>query len=179
MFDAERGKNMKNELSKEYLIMRDIICKYHPIYKGNRRALKNPSHYNVERLVEETMALVGKRYKYIDAAHCDFSDGTDSKTSSIRYDRKNNTCTGLIGNVVSPGGTKKKGALRLVIYNAFTKELMYYFIPKKAWSKMNISIHPTTKMGRLFYCYNRRTNSITKFEGYECKDFVDLAKRKN
>ena len=165
-------------ITKEYLIMRDIVCKYHPDYKSSRKAIKNAHHYNVELLVEETMAAIGK-YKYIDAAHHDFSDGSDSKTASIRNSTTGSSGVGEICNVISPGGSSKKGALRVVIYNSITQKLMYFFLPKKIWSKLNINIHPTTNIGRLFFTYNKKTSSIRKFVGYECKDFIELAKRKS
>ena len=165
-------------LSKEYLIMRDIVCKYHPTYKGSRKALQNAHHFNIELLVEETLAAVGG-YRYIDAAHCDFSDGSDSKTASIRYNVHSNNGSGEIPNVISPGGNHKKGALRIVIYNAITQSLMYYFLPKNFWSKVNINIHPTTNMGRIFFNYSLKTGHINKFLGYECASFEELATRKS
>jgi len=165
-------------VTKEYLIMRDIVCKYHPDYKGSRKAVKNAHHYNVELLVEETMAYVGK-YKFIDGDHCDFSDGSDSKTVTIRYKDKNQyTGIGEISNVISPGGSEKQGALRIVAYNSITQSLMYYFLPKKHWSKLNINIHPTTNLGRLFFNYSVKSDTVKKFIGFECKDFATLAKQK-
>jgi hypothetical protein len=167
----------KIEITKEYLIMCDIVCKYHPDYKGSRRAIKNAHHYNVERLVEETMAHVGK-YKFIDSDHCDFSDGSDSKTASIRLSPTGSSGIGTIGNVISAGGISKKGALRLVIYNSITQTLMYYFLPKKMWDKLKINVHPTTNFGRIFFTFSIKEGVIKKFVGYQCKDFAALAKRK-
>jgi hypothetical protein len=164
-------------ITKEYLIMRDIVCKYHPDYKGSRKAIKNCHHYNVELLVEETMAYVGK-YKFIDGDHCDFSDGSDSKTSSIRLTSNGSSGSGELSNVISPGGTSKKGALRVVIYNSITQTLMYYFLPKSAWNNLKINIHATTNMGRLFFTYSIKDGLIKKFAGYECKDLATLAKQK-
>ena len=164
-------------VTKEYLIMRDIVCKYHPDYKGSRKAIKNAHHYNVELLVEETMAHVGK-YKFIDGDHCDFSDGSDSKTASIRFTANRTSGSGEISNVISAGGESKKGALRVVIYNAITQSLMYYFLPKSAWNNLTINIHPTTNLGRLFFTYNLKEHVIKKFIGFECKDFATLAKQK-
>lgn len=168
---------MAATITKEYLIMRDIVCKFHPDYKGSRKAAKNAHHYNVERLVEETMAFMGN-YKFINADHCDFLDGSDAKTVTIRYTSKGTSGVGEITNVISPGGSKKKGALRVVAYNSITQSLMYYFLPKKHWTKLSINIHPTTNMGRLFFNYSIKTKTVKKFIGYECKDFVELATRR-
>jgi hypothetical protein len=170
-------------MSKKLLLLQDIVCNYHPrFYNDSKRkkwALESPEDFNVERLVEQSFAAVGG-YKFIDADHCDFEDGTDSKTASIRLNPKiegGNTHTGEISGVTTAGGSLKIGALRTVIYNPHTNSLMYYFLPKSLWEN-NITYHPTSGIGKIVYSYHRPTDYIAKFSGYQCRSFEELAKAK-
>lgn len=163
-------------MSKEILLIKDIISQYHPIFSESkdlkRLAKKHPEYFNVCSLVEESMAAAsGGKYKFVNGAHADFSDGSDSKTSSINLQ----SSRGEFGNVVSPGGFYKSGALRCVVYNPFSQSLMYYFLPKKAW-ETEVNFHPTTNFGRIIFSYNRNQGRIVKFDQYRCNSFIDLAR---
>jgi hypothetical protein len=169
--------------SKEFLLMRDVICEYHPSFLESKKlrkfGLEQPELFKVEKLVEQCMASIGG-YDYIDAAHADFSDGSDSKTASISYNpiktkaKHHIHYIGEINNVSKVSGSEKSGALRCVIYNPHKEDLRYYFLPKSMWMN-NIRIHKSSGIGRIQYTYNVVKNIIPKFEGFECLDFEDLA----
>jgi hypothetical protein len=166
-------------MNKNLVIMRDVICVHHPRFKSSRDlkqyGLQHPEIFNVERLVEESMAAVGS-YAFIDAAHADFSDGSDSKTSSIGSNPLRvgqNSYRGEISNVETAGGGQKQGALRCVIYNPHRDCLMYYFVPKPVWRDL-ITIHPSTQIGKIMYSYNRAGDYIARFDGLQCSDFEEL-----
>jgi hypothetical protein len=168
-------------MSKQLVLIRDVICLYHPKFRRSKYmreyALNNPMIFNVERLVEESLAAVGP-YRFIDAAHADFSDGTDSKTASIRANPSRpgcNTYTGEIAGVETAGGGQKSGGLRCTIYNPHTDSLMYYYLPKRMWSQ-HITIHPSSGVGKVVYSYNRVHNDIIKFDGYQLSTFEQLAR---
>lgn len=170
-------------MSKKLLLLQDIVCNYHPrfIKDSNRKqwALESPEDFNVERLVEQSFAAVGP-YNFIDSAHCDFDDGTDSKTASIRLNPKTaggNSHVGEISGVTTAGGSLKLGALRTIIYNPHINKLMYYFLPRDLWEN-NITYHPTSGVGKIVYSYHRPTDYIAKFDGYQCSSFEELAKAK-
>jgi hypothetical protein len=170
-------------MSKSLVLMRDVICIYHPEFRVSRdlRAygMKHPDIFNVERLVEESLAAVGP-YRFIDGDHADFSDGTDSKTASIRVNPARaggNSFLGEISGVETAGGGRKAGALRCTVYNPHKDSLKFYFLPKSMWSR-HITIHPSSGVGKVMYSYHKPYDHIVKFHGYECGSFEELARAK-
>lgn len=168
----------KNETlaAKTKKIFKEVIFKYNDDF-SNEKFLNlvdaHPSIFNIEHLVELTMAKVGG-YKFIDAEHCDFSDGSECKTGGVRPNAEKGPVHRVeISNTISPGGTVKAGDLRTVIYNAVTDSLEYFFIPKDNIFGMS-NLHPTTGMGRIFATYNRDKKQIRKLESFRCMDFEKL-----
>lgn len=168
---------------KEKLIIKEIINKFHPKFVSNpdlcEFALESPEVFNVERLVEITMAHVGG-YDYVDGAHYDFSDGSECKTASVRPSAKSGgACYSLeISNLVSGAGTTKSGPIRVVLYNPHIQKLKYYFFPSGEVEQIGINIHPTSKKGRLFASWNCVTDTCNKLDKYEVESFDTLAKFK-
>ena len=168
-------------MSKNLVLMRDVICVYHPEFRKSKDlqayGLKHSDIFNVERLIEESLAAVGP-YQFIDGDHADFSDGTDSKTASIRVNPIKpgaNSHNGEISGVETAGGGRKAGALRCTIFNPHTDSLKFYFLPKSMWSR-NITIHPSSGVGKIVYTYHRPYDHIVKFHGHECSSFEELAR---
>lgn len=165
-------------MNKNFILMRDVILKYHPDFqKGSslrKYALKRPESFNVELLVEEALATQG-HYALVSQAHADFSDGSDSKTASIRaVARSGNIHSGAITGVAGPGGVSKVGALRCTIYNPVKQDLRFYFLPKSMWQ--NHMYHSKLiNRSRIDFTYNARLDNIPKFQGYECENFLELA----
>ena len=168
-------------MCKRTLLIREVVGRYHSAFKRNpqrvREALRWPRMYSVEYLVEQSFAHVGK-YNHTDAAHCDYSDGSDSKTASIRsvnaIGRKRNSYRGEISGVVTAGGGAKNGGLRCVIYNPHRETLMYYYLPK-SWWKDRVTRHPTSGVGKIVFSYNAKTDTIPQFEQYRVDSFKSLA----
>lgn len=171
-------------MSKQLVLMRDLICKHHPEFVNTpalrRYGLKHSSIFNVERLVEECLAKVG-RYKFIDAAHADFSDGSDSKTASIREAPQRLDSISHIGqitNVVTAAGGFKAGALRCTVYNPHQDRLDYYFLPRAVWSEM-VTYNATSGIGKISYNYNRVSDRIPKLADWQCDSFEQMARKRN
>ena len=167
-------------MSKSLVLMRDVICIYHPEFRKSRDlqryGLKHPEIFNVERLIEESLAAVGP-YQFIDGAHADFSDSTDSKTASISTNPAvtgGNSYKGEISGVETAGGGRKAGALRCTVYNPHKDSLKFYFLPKSMWSR-HITIHPSSQIGKVQYSYHKPYDHIVKFQGHECSSFEELA----
>jgi len=167
-------------MSKHLVLMRDVITRYHPEFCRSADlaayGLKHPEIFNVERLIEECLAEVGG-YTRIDGDHADFSDGSDSKTASIRVNPARaggHSHIGEISGVETAGGGQKQGALRCTIYNPHTDSLKFYFLPKSMWRNY-VCIHPSSGVGKIMYSYHRPYDHIVKFHGHECDDFVSLA----
>lgn len=160
--------------------MRDVISIYHPEFRKSKSlrayGMKFPDIFTVERLIEESLAAVGS-YKFTDGDHADFSDGTDSKTSSIGINPTvpgGNSHAGVITGVETVGGVRKAGALRCTVYNPHKDSLKFYFLPKSMWSK-HITINTASRRGGVHYCYHKPCDHIFKFDGYECSSFEELA----
>lgn len=171
-------------MNKNAVLMRDLICKYHPEFKISpalrRYGVKHSDIFNVERLVEEALAAVG-RYRFIDAAHADFSDGSDSKTASISVAplKPNSAChDGKITNVVTAGGGFKAGALRCTVYNPHQDRLDYYFLPREVWLEM-VSYDSVSGIGKIRYSYNRDTDQISRLSDWQCDSFEQMARKRN
>ena len=161
--------------------MRDVIQHYNPEFIASRdlrrSGLRNPRMFNIEYLVEQSLAHVGG-YDFIDADHADFTDGTDSKTASIRVNPLKpgtNSYGGEITGVETAGGGRKQGALRCIIYNPHKDNLKFYLLPKSWWER-NITLHPSSGVGKITYTYHEPLDHIVKFHGYECANFVELAR---
>jgi hypothetical protein len=169
--------------SKEHLIMTEIVFKHHPDFVGNielqETMIKLVDIIRVERLVEHTMAHVGG-YKFVDGNHCDFSDGSECKTASVRptpCKKSSNSFSLEISNVISSGGCAKTGPIRVVLYNPHLYKLKYYYIPANTIHQIGVNVHPTTKTGRLFATWNSSTDTCNKLDPYEVDSFEKLAKK--
>ena len=163
--------------NKKLVLMRDVICLYHPDFIKSRvlrqHGLNSPEMFNVEYLVEVCLAKLG-RFKHIPfGCHSDYSDGSDCKTSSIYVNpnlKGGNSYTGAIKGVETSFGGQKIGALRCTIFNPHTDGLMFYYLPKEKWSQ-NINC-----IGSVSYTYYKPNDYIEKFIGYECASFEELAR---
>jgi hypothetical protein len=130
----------------------------------------------VTRLIEESLSALGG-YEFIDADHSDYSDGSDSKTASIRARPKTssgNTFCGEIAAVSSAAGVLKEGALRCTVYNPHLDILQYYYLPKSMWQN-HITRHPTSGIGKIVFSWHKPTQSIKLLDDYRCGSFQELA----
>jgi len=167
--------------NKTIVLFEQIVRKYNPTFAGRNiltQVKKHPKIFNIEHLIELTMAYVGG-YEFVDGDHCDFSDGSECKTSSIRLNPvtvRSNTHRLEISSVVSPGGVKKSGPLRIVLYNPCNSSASFYFVPNDKIESLGINYHPTTNSGRVFATWNKVTNRIPKLDAYKVDTFEELAK---
>lgn len=163
----------KSEARKFYVILRDIL----KIYYKPDLDLDDPMEYNVPRMVERAMAKTGG-YSYIDGVHCDFLDGSDGKTATIGENSHDKDYPHFhkltISNTISQGGTVK-GDLRVVVYNAVTDQLEYFFIPKS--DIFALSRIPKKNQPYIEATYNSKTGLVPKLEKYRMPDFVSLCKQ--
>ena len=166
-------------MNKTQRLLEDVIFPYHPEFRMaavRRFALRSPHLISIERSVEEAMAAAGG-YEFIDGDHCDFPDGTDCKTASVRSRPRlegSQSHVGEISNIMTAGGGEKKSALRCVIYCAPQDRLDYYFIPKSYWEE-RITVHPSSGVGKLVFSYHRGDDCIHSLEPFRVRDFEELA----
>jgi hypothetical protein len=160
-----------NTTKKNILIMKEIIFQYHPDYISNKTlqeyGLKEPDNANVPRLVEQSLAAIGG-YTFIDANGYDFSDFSDSKTTTVaEYDRAMR-----IGNVQN-----KIGALRITTYNPHNNTLSYFFMPKPAVDefKENNGTKKDATGKRIRTTWNEEKDHYNFFESFRLPSFEKLA----
>lgn len=167
-------------MSKAYCLMRDVIKNFHPDFIDNQElslfGLLRPELFNVERLVEESLAAVGG-YILIDGEHQDFCDGSDSKTSSFSPNPSSaNSHSGSIKNVRTAGGNLKAGPLRVLIYNPLELKTHFYFLPRSFWPLLVSKGYGG--LGIINYSYNLRSQDIPRFRNFQCNTFEKLATSK-
>lgn len=157
-------------MSKNLVLMRDVICIYHPEFRISKdlRAygMKHPEIFNVERLIEESLAAVGP-YEFVDREGYDFTDLSDSKTTTINA----NTGVGTIGSVET-----KIGALRITAYNPFKESTDYFYVSKRDLKYVKSPCYGNNNhKERIVFTYSKKGDTYNMFEDYRVKSFQELA----
>lgn len=167
-------------MTKDLFLLKDIILKYHPAFVKNSimtyYALQYPKMFNIERLVEESLAAVGG-YNVISKAGQDFDDvvKSDSKTVSV----VNNSLTRKsyvmkIGNVDT-----KIGSLRVTVFNPFKNSVDYMYIPNSDLSSLKEADGTRRRASgikeRIRATWSEGSDSYNKLNRYRVGTFKELA----
>ena len=157
-------------MSKSLVLMRDVISIYHPEFRISKdlRAygIKHPEIFNIERLVEESLAAVGP-YEFVDQEGYDFTDLSDSKTTTINA----NTRVGTISSVET-----KIGALRITAYNPFKESADYFYVSKRDMKYVKSPCYGNNDhKERILFKYSTKSDAYGMFEDYRVKSFEELA----
>ena len=168
--------------ARDNALLRDVIFPNHPDFGRSRvvreMAKKDPRTFNVPYLVELTMAAIGG-YEFVDAAHYDFTDGTDSKITSVSSNpikSSPNSYAGTVTNVCSQYGKFKTGGLRIIAYVTPRDECWFYYLPLTVWKPM--AVVPKIGNGYIGYQYNTIKDDIVRFSDYRLGTFRELAMAK-
>lgn len=160
-------------MSRELALIRDAVAKHHPAFIKNKEltafALDMPTRFNVERLIEETLATIGD-LKFVDEDGYDFlPDYSDSKTCSVNA----KDYSGTINSVEN-----KIGSLRITMYNPFTDGLAYFFIHKKYVDRVKSPCYgKNSHKERIQYSYSKvHRDHYGWLEEYRVDSFKELAK---
>lgn len=155
-------------MCKNSVLMRDVVCKYHPEFIKSKSikklAMTMPTRFNIEFLIEETLAFVGK-IELLSGYGFDFSDGSDSKTTSVL---QNHRCAS-IENIDT-----KIGALRVTCYNPHTDSVDFFYIPHRYIQSLVTARRSKTGCGRIMFYFNKN-GTYGKFEQFRVSDFESLA----
>lgn len=167
-------------MCKNLVFMRDIVCKYHPEFRKSRsmrmRGLKHPKIFNIERLIEESLAAVGG-YDFVDKAGYDFNDVaySDSKTVTV----VNNGGPKQTKVIIIASVENKIGSLRVTIYNPFKNSIDFMYIPKKDvqyWMENSGTTGTANKFKqRIRTSWNPERDDYNKLEQYRVSSFEELA----
>jgi hypothetical protein len=161
-------------MTREAVLMRDLICIYHPEFVSSqdmrRCGLRRPDLFNVERLVEESLAEVGG-YKFVDADYYDFDDFSDSKTTTVNL----NTRRAEIGNVEG-----KIGALRITAYNPHRDRLDFFYVPQRDMNSVRMPCYGiSSHKERIYFKWNHHHDHYNSFHDFKVQDFVELAQARD
>lgn len=161
-------------MSRELVLMRDLICQYHPEFVSSsdmrRCGLRRPDLFNVERLVEESLAATGG-YNFVNTDHYDFDDYSDSKVGSINL----KTRAGQIGGVDG-----KIGALRITVYNPIRERLDYFFVPSRDLDYVRKPSYGKQMFReRIQFFWTQAGDHFNYFEDFRLPNFVELAQARD
>jgi hypothetical protein len=159
--------------TKNHVLIRDIISKYHPDFITNyplsKWSLANPQKLNIEGLIEETLAAVGG-YDFVDEDGYDFNDTckSDSKTTSVNIKTK----------VVEVKGVENKiGALRITIFNPLKDGVDFMFIPADQVGNYTRACYGTSQFEqRLRMSWNSTKDHYNIYDQFRMPTFTDLAR---
>jgi len=167
-------------MSKNLTFMREIVCRYHPAFKRSadlrKFGIKHSDIFNIERLVEESLAAVGG-YDFVDEDGRDFNcaHNSDSKTVSV----VNNGGVQQRKVIIIGSVENKIGSLRVTIYNPFKPGIDFMYIPKKAVQKLMENTGTTGNENkikqRIRATWNPERDDYNKLEQYRVGSFKDLA----
>jgi hypothetical protein len=165
-------------MNKNQRFMEDIVCAYHPEFIASedlrKYGIKHADLFNIERLIEETLAAVGG-YTFLDQDGYDFSDLSDSKTVSV----VNNSSTKNRKVIIISNVETKIGSLRVTIYNPFNDSIDYMFIPKSSveWLMENDGTKGRASgiKQRIRTTWSENRDHYNKLERYRLNSFLELA----
>lgn len=162
-----------NTRGKGHVLIRDIISRYHPKFQVDaelvRMGLADPDMFNVERLIEHTLAAEGN-LNFVDAEGYDFlPDYSDSKTVSVNE----NTGVAEIGSVET-----KIGALRIVCFNPLKDAADFFYVPKNCVKYVKRACFGNNShKERITFTYSRKySDDYGQFETYRLRTFQQLAR---
>ena len=158
-------------MSKNLVLMRDVICIYHPEFAASKDlrtyGIKHPDMFNIEGLIEQSLAAVGP-YEFVDREGYDFTDLSDSKTTTINV----NTRVGTISSVET-----KIGALRITAYNPFKESADFFYVSKNDMKYVKSPCYGNNDhKERILFTYSKKGDTYGMFEDYRVKTFEDLAR---
>ena len=150
--------------------MRDVICMYHPSFKSSpdlqKFGLEMPERFNIEHLIEETLAAIGP-YQFVDEEGYDFTDLSDSKTTTINA----NTRVGTVSSVET-----KIGALRITAYNPFKDAADFFYVSKRDLQYVKSPCYGVNShKERILFTYSTKGDTYGMFEDYRVETFGELA----
>jgi len=106
-------------------------------------------------------------YRYVDEAGYDFTDYSDSKTTTINA----NTRVGTIGSVET-----KIGALRITAYNPFKDAADFFYVSKRDLKYVKSPCYGVNDhKERILFTYTAKGDTYNTFDDYRVKNFRELA----
>ena len=166
--------------TKHYVFMRDIVVRYHPDFACSRYlrglGLRKPLLFNIERLVEESLAAQGG-YNFVDEPGRDFDDAenSDSKTVSVVSNSNYRPSYSFsIHNVDT-----KIGSLRVSVFNPWKDGVDYMYIPRVAVTQLQENDGTrgtaTVTKRRIRTTWSQSLDHYNRLDSYRVPNFPTLA----
>ena len=167
-------------MTKHSVFMRDIVSLYHPEFKKSadlrRYGKKHAEIFNIERLIEESLAEVGG-YDFVDEAgrdfNCDYN--SDSKTVTVVNNGGLRQAKVLIIGSVE----NKIGSLRVTIYNPWKNSVDFMYIPRRdsfvLQENDGTSGSASGLKQRIRTSWNPHRDDYNRLERYRLSSFEELA----
>lgn len=159
-------------MSKQRTFLKEVIIPNLPqlfaTEEAKEYALRNPHIYNVEHLVELCLAKVGG-YDFVDAEGYDFSDLSDSKTTTVNE----KTLVLTVGSVET-----KIGSLRICAYNPIKETIDYFYMTQRQLRSTALPCYGNNDhKERILARWNAARDDYNSFEQFRVASFEALAKR--
>lgn len=163
----------QNRRTKAYNLLRDVIIPHHPKYRDSQVReflLDCAEDFNCEHIVEKLLPRLSKgKFTYVDQAHMDNCDGSDTKVLMLNPKRKRGEISAV---------QNKAGALRVVVVNPMVDRTDYFYIPKQAVKKLKEQCYgKRIHFERIFVAYNEKKQSYGLLDDYRVESFLCLANK--
>jgi len=167
--DLPVERKTKNQVFLENFIFR-TLPEVFPTSDSRQFALAHSNVYNIEHLTEIALSRASGEYDFVDGEGYDFTDYSDSKTTSINAKTR----------VVTVGSIENKiGALRICCFNPFRNSVDFFFVSKQQVSNVALPCYGKNSFKqRILARYNAEQDHYNQFEQYRVTDFETLAKQK-
>ena len=162
----------ESAMSKQRTFLTQVIIpvlpELFPTEEATQYALTNPHVYNVEHLVELCLAKQGG-YRFVDADGYDFTDYSDSKTTTVN----DKTLVMTVGSIEN-----KIGSLRISAYNPIRERIDFFYMSHQQLRSAALPCYGKhSYKERLLARYNAARDDYNQFEQYRVADFETLAKK--
>ena len=161
---------INRHVARNRAIIQQIGIKYDPklsIPLVNQIFLMDPGIINVERMLETLVARTGN-LEFVDEAGYDYSDKSELKMATVHH---------ITGEITIGNMEGKVGALRIIIYNAKTGELAYFFVPKAKVSELcGVCYGKQRHKMRIRLCYHTKNKTYGKLEPFKLDSFAAMCR---
>lgn len=159
-------------MCKELVLLRDIVCNYHPEFTASKDlrkfAITTPKSFNVERLIEESLAAVGG-YNFVDETGRDFDDSVDSDSKTVSINK-------ITHRAEITSVENKIGALRIVIYNPLKDGVDFLYMTHRELLAYKMPCYGKNLFKeRLTFNWNASGDHYNSFEQFRLYSFEALA----
>lgn len=157
------------------MLLERVVFPHLKLFRENKKlqefALEMPEAFNVERLVELSLAEQGNM-RFVDEEGYDFlPDYSDSKTVTVNE----TSYQAEIGSVEN-----KIGALRICAYNPIKGDVDFFYVSRRELKRIKLACHGVhSHKERVKFRYSKRADHYGYFEEFRVKNFKELAEMRS